>query len=29
VVAGVKIGDRVTCHFYLTCGFWRFCRSGR
>ena len=25
----VKIGDRVTCHFYLTCGTCRFCRSGR
>ena len=28
-VAHVKIGDRVTCHFYLTCGVCRFCRSGR
>ena len=25
----VKVGDRVTCHFYLTCGTCRFCRSGR
>jgi D-arabinose 1-dehydrogenase-like Zn-dependent alcohol dehydrogenase len=22
-------GDRVTCHFYLTCQVCRFCRSGR
>ena len=22
-------GDRVTCHFYLTCKVCRFCRSGR
>src|SRR5712691_1295138 len=28
-VAHVGIGDRVTCHFYLTCGVCRFCRSGR
>jgi propanol-preferring alcohol dehydrogenase len=28
-VGHVKIGDRVTCHFYLTCGTCRFCRSGR
>jgi propanol-preferring alcohol dehydrogenase len=28
-VAHVKVGDRVTCHFYLTCGACRFCRSGR
>ncbi|PWU20277.1 MAG: hypothetical protein C5B48_12705 [Candidatus Rokuibacteriota bacterium] len=28
-VTHVKIGDRVTCHFYLTCGMCRFCRSGR
>jgi len=28
-VSHVKVGDRVTCHFYLTCGTCRFCRSGR
>ncbi len=28
-VAPVKVGDRVTCHFYLTCRMCRFCRSGR
>lgn len=28
-VRHVKIGDRVTCHFYLTCRVCRFCRSGR
>ncbi len=28
-VTHVKPGDRVTCHFYLTCGTCRFCRSGR
>src|SRR6266545_1546885 len=28
-VAHVGVGDRVTCHFYLTCGVCRFCRSGR
>jgi D-arabinose 1-dehydrogenase-like Zn-dependent alcohol dehydrogenase len=28
-VAHVKLGDRVTCHFYLTCGVCHFCRSGR
>src|SRR5438067_9428114 len=28
-VAHVKVGDRVTCHFYLTCGVCHFCRSGR
>ena len=28
-VAHVKIGDRVACHFYLTCQTCRFCRSGR
>jgi propanol-preferring alcohol dehydrogenase len=28
-VAHVKVGDRVTCHFYLTCRVCRFCRSGR
>jgi propanol-preferring alcohol dehydrogenase len=28
-VAHVKVGERVTCHFYLTCGACRFCRSGR
>ena len=28
-VRNVKRGDRVACHFYLTCGVCRFCRSGR
>ena len=28
-VSHVKIGERVTCHFYLTCGACGFCRSGR
>jgi propanol-preferring alcohol dehydrogenase len=28
-VTHVKLGERVTCHFYLTCGACRFCRSGR
>src|SRR6266581_852269 len=28
-VTHVKAGDRVSCHFYLTCGTCRFCRSGR
>ena len=28
-VANVKVGDRVACHFYLTCHACRFCRSGR
>jgi D-arabinose 1-dehydrogenase-like Zn-dependent alcohol dehydrogenase len=28
-VATVKIGDRVTCHFYLTCKVCPYCRSGR
>ena len=28
-VAHMKIGDRVACHFYLTCKVCRFCRSGR
>jgi D-arabinose 1-dehydrogenase-like Zn-dependent alcohol dehydrogenase len=28
-VRNVKPGDRVTCHFYLTCNVCRFCRSGR
>jgi propanol-preferring alcohol dehydrogenase len=28
-VSTVKAGDRVVCHFYLTCGACRFCRSGR
>jgi D-arabinose 1-dehydrogenase-like Zn-dependent alcohol dehydrogenase len=28
-VTHVKVGQRVTCHFYLTCGACRFCRSGR
>lgn len=25
----VTVGERVACHFYLTCGACRFCRSGR
>ena len=25
----IRPGDRVTCHFYLTCKVCRFCRSGR
>ena len=28
-VATVRAGDRVTCHFYLTCKVCRYCRSGR
>jgi propanol-preferring alcohol dehydrogenase len=28
-VATVKAGDRVTCHFYLTCKVCGYCRSGR
>ena len=28
-VRHVKAGDLVVCHFYLTCGACRFCRSGR
>jgi alcohol dehydrogenase, propanol-preferring len=28
-VGHVKAGDRVACHFYLTCRTCRFCRSGR
>jgi propanol-preferring alcohol dehydrogenase len=28
-VTHVKAGDRVVCHFYLTCRVCRFCRSGR
>jgi propanol-preferring alcohol dehydrogenase len=28
-VRNVKPGDRVVCHFYLTCKVCRFCRSGR
>lgn len=28
-VRNVKIGERVVCHFYLTCKACRFCRSGR
>jgi propanol-preferring alcohol dehydrogenase len=28
-VTTVKVGDRVACHFYLTCHGCRFCRSGR
>src|SRR3989440_1946055 len=28
-VQGVNAGDRVACHFYLTCGACSFCRGGR
>jgi propanol-preferring alcohol dehydrogenase len=28
-VTTVKAGDRVTCHFYLTCKVCLYCRSGR
>lgn len=28
-VQNVKAGDRVACHFYLTCKVCSFCRSGR
>jgi propanol-preferring alcohol dehydrogenase len=28
-VTNVKVGDRVVCHFYLTCKVCKFCRSGR
>jgi len=28
-VSNVKVGDRVVCHFYLTCKVCKFCRSGR
>jgi propanol-preferring alcohol dehydrogenase len=28
-VTHVRVGARVACHFYLTCGTCRFCRSGR
>jgi alcohol dehydrogenase, propanol-preferring len=28
-VTNVKAGDRVACHFYLTCKVCKFCRSGR
>ena len=28
-VTTVDVGARVACHFYLTCGVCRFCRSGR
>ncbi len=28
-VRNVKVGDRVVCHFYLTCKACTFCRSGR
>jgi propanol-preferring alcohol dehydrogenase len=28
-VEGFRPGDRVTCHFYLTCKLCRYCRSGR
>jgi len=28
-VANMKIGDRVACHFYLTCGSCASCRGGR
>ncbi len=28
-VRNARVGDRVLWNFYLTCGVWRFCRSGR
>jgi len=28
-VQGVNAGERVACHFYLTCGTCSFCRGGR
>src|SRR3989304_6035522 len=28
-VQNVKVGDRVACHFYLTCHVCSFCRRGR
>jgi propanol-preferring alcohol dehydrogenase len=28
-VGHVKVGQRVTCHYYLTCGQCRFCHDGR
>ncbi len=28
-VANVEPGDRVTCHFYLTCGNCKYCRMGK
>jgi D-arabinose 1-dehydrogenase-like Zn-dependent alcohol dehydrogenase len=28
-VTHVRAGDRVVCHFYLTCKVCKFCRSGR
>ena len=28
-VTNVRVGDRVTCHFYLTCQTCRFCRMGK
>ncbi len=28
-VATAKVGDRVACHFYLTCKVCPYCRSGR
>jgi propanol-preferring alcohol dehydrogenase len=28
-VTNVAVGDRVTCHFYLTCHACRYCRSAR
>ena len=28
-VTNVKVGDRCTVYFYLTCGFCRWCRGGR
>jgi D-arabinose 1-dehydrogenase-like Zn-dependent alcohol dehydrogenase len=28
-VSTVNVGDRVACHFYLSCHACRFCRSGR
>ena len=27
-VRQVEVGERVTCHYYLTCGVCRFCREG-
>jgi len=28
-VKNVNVGDRVVCHFYLTCRVCKYCRSGR
>jgi propanol-preferring alcohol dehydrogenase len=25
----LKVGDAVTCYFYITCGYCKWCRSGR